>query len=114
LLASTRQGLKHKNPHVQRLAAEALGRHSDDKAFVLLVDLINQVPEYDTHLRYTAQLALKNHLQAPAIMQQAVAGKWSTSAANTIAVVAADVLGEQLLPFYASTCKPSRYPRPDN
>jgi putative heme-binding domain-containing protein len=56
-----------------------------------LVELINQVPEHDTHLRYTAQLALMNHLQVPAIMDQAVAGNWSVPAANTIAVVAADV-----------------------
>jgi putative heme-binding domain-containing protein len=91
LLASTRQALTHKNPQVQRAAAEALGRHPDGKAFAPLVELINQVPEYDTHLRYTAQLALKNHLQVPAIMEQAVAGTWSVPAANTIAVIAADV-----------------------
>ncbi|HEY0055824.1 MAG TPA: PVC-type heme-binding CxxCH protein [Pedobacter sp.] len=91
LLSSTRQALKNKNPHVQRAAAEALGRHPDGKAFTPLVELINEVPEYDTHLRYTAQLALKNHLLLPAVMQQAVAGNWSTQAANIIAVVAADV-----------------------
>jgi putative heme-binding domain-containing protein len=78
---------------VQRAAAEVLGRHPDGKAFAPLVALLDQVPEYDTHLRYTAQLALKNHLQVPAIMQQALAGNWSAPAANTIAVVAADVPG---------------------
>jgi putative heme-binding domain-containing protein len=91
LLANTRQGLKHKNPHVQRAAAETLGQHPEGKSFAALVELINQVPQYDTHLHYTAKLALKNHLKVPAIMQQVVTGNWSAAAANTIAVVAADV-----------------------
>jgi putative heme-binding domain-containing protein len=93
LLAVARQDLKSSNPLVQRAAAEALGRHPDSKAFAPLLELINQIPQYDTHLLYTAKLALQNHLRVPAIMQQAGIGNWSAESANTLALVAADVPG---------------------
>ena len=93
LQASVREGLKHKDPLVQRAAAEALGRHPQGEAFAPLLELTNLVPKYDSHLLYTVQLALKSHLEVPAIMQQAVAGSWSAPTASTIALIAADVPG---------------------
>lgn len=83
--------LDHQNPHVQRAAAEVLGRHPSHKSYSRLVSLVNEVPAYDTHLRYTILLSIKNHFEREDIMQQVVKQNWNSKDAGVIAIVAADV-----------------------
>lgn len=83
--------LDNKNSHVQRAAAGVLSRHPSEKSHRKLVALLSQVPEYDTHLRYTVLLAIQNHLEQDDIMRQVATEKWDEEEAGIIALVASDV-----------------------
>lgn len=85
------RGLSDEDPHVQRASAELLSRHPDQKSYRSLVSLLNQVPAYDTHLRYTLLMSIKNHLQLDAIMKQVVMENWNEHEAGVLALAAADV-----------------------
>jgi hypothetical protein len=83
--------LDNENPHVQRAAAELLGRHPSKKTYAKLVSVVNKVPAFDTHLRYTMLLSIKNHLQQEDIMRQVAMEKWNPADAGVVALIAADV-----------------------
>jgi HEAT repeat protein len=85
------KGLNIKNPHVQRAATEVLGRHPDQKNIQELIALYTQVPDYDTHLRYTLLLGIQNHLKNDDIMRHIASFKWNENEAATIAMVASDL-----------------------
>ncbi len=85
------QGLDNPNPHVQRAAAEVLGRHPNQKNYRKLLTLVSQVPDYDTHLRYTVLLSIKNHLQQQELMRQVATEQWNEKDAGIIAMITADV-----------------------
>ncbi|AHM63031.1 membrane-bound dehydrogenase domain-containing protein [Flammeovirgaceae bacterium 311] len=106
----TLQGLDNQNPHVQRAAAEVLGRHPDQNSYKRLISLEAQVPAYDTHLRYTILLSIRKHLEQDAIMQHAAREKWSEKEAGLLALVASDVqsieAGNFLLQYVKNTEQP--------
>ncbi len=79
------------DPHVQRAAAEMLSRHPDPKSYKALVTLHTKVPSYDSHLAYTALMALSNHLQKKEILQMAINESWNEEEARLIALVASDL-----------------------
>lgn len=104
------QRLEHQNPHVQRVAAELLSRHPSQKSYKPLIALHGQVPDHDTHLRYTVLLAIQNHLQQEDIMRQVVSGKWNEKDAGVIALVASDLqsvhAGKFLLQYLKNYSQP--------
>lgn len=85
------KSLNNANPHVQRAAAELLSRHPNPQSYHPLVTLVSAIPAYDTHLRYTVLMSLKNHLEQKGIMQQVATEKWEEKEADILAKVAADV-----------------------
>jgi putative heme-binding domain-containing protein len=95
--------LSDSDPHVQRAAAELLSRHPNPKSYKALITLHTKVPAYDSHLSYTALMALSNHLQKREILQMAIKGRWNEKEAGLIALVASDLnlpeAGEFLLNF---------------
>jgi putative heme-binding domain-containing protein len=60
--------LKHKNAHVQRAAADALGRHPSADNLRPLLDVRHAVPSADTHLLHVVRMALRDQLRS--------AGNW--------------------------------------
>lgn len=99
------QGLTHADPHVQRAAAEVLGRHQHQQHIGPLLALVAKVPDYDTHLRYTVLLAIKNHLQQESILQQAVTEKWNEKDSAVLALILADVNSARAGTFLLSYLK---------
>ncbi len=53
---------------VRRVAADALGRHPHPRHLDPLFRLLAETPDNDTHLIHTAKLALRDQLQAPAVL----------------------------------------------
>lgn len=102
--------LSDSDPHVQRAAAEMLSRHPNPKSYKALVSLHTKVPSFDSHLRYTALMALSNHLQKKEILQMAVKETWNEEEARLIALVASDLhlqeAGEFLLAHVESYNQP--------
>ncbi|HKB39047.1 MAG TPA: PVC-type heme-binding CxxCH protein, partial [Gemmataceae bacterium] len=63
-LKLVREMLKDSNPHVQRAAAEALGRHPDWKNLEALVGRRPAIPRDDTHLLHALRIATRDVLRA--------------------------------------------------
>ncbi|PSR55469.1 dehydrogenase [Adhaeribacter arboris] len=85
------KSLVNSNPHVQRAAAELLSRHPSPQSYRRLITLVQAIPDYDTHLRYTVLMSLKNHLAQTDIMQRVATEKWNEKEADILAMVTADV-----------------------
>ncbi len=79
------------NPHVKRAAAEFLIRHPHPEAFSGLADLYQRTPEEDTHLRYTAKLALFHQMLEENILELAIDHPWQAEALPLISMALADV-----------------------
>ncbi|QHT69115.1 c-type cytochrome [Rhodocytophaga rosea] len=105
------QSLDDSNPHVQRAAAEVLGRHPSEQNLSKLVSLASKVPAYDTHLRYTVLLSIKNHLQREGIMQQVAREKWDEQSAGIIAMIAADMQSWEAGRYLFTYLKTYNYPK---
>ncbi|MEJ7740875.1 MAG: PVC-type heme-binding CxxCH protein [Chitinophagaceae bacterium] len=83
--------LSHKDPHVQRAAAEVLGFHPSRAAFDPLFSLLKKIPDYDTHLRYTVMLSMRSHMRKDALMRELVTAKFDSSEMPLLAGIAIDV-----------------------
>jgi len=93
--ASQRAGaikaLSDENVHVQRTAAEVLGKALDPDNVPALLSLYSRSSENDTHLRYTVMLALRNNLRNDGIMSQAVTQTWNEDQLSILVKVIRDV-----------------------
>jgi hypothetical protein len=105
------QGLDHQNPHVQRAAAEVLSRHPGKESYRKLIALAGKVPDYDTHLRYTVLLSIKDHLEKEPIMRQVAAGQWNEKEAEVLALVASDLQSETAGSFLFEYLKTHKLPK---
>lgn len=79
------------SPHVQRVAAEVLGNSPDAGNMDALLTLYNQAGEKDTHLKYTALLAIRENIRDNAVMQKVVAHHWNGEQLNILMKVIRDV-----------------------
>lgn len=70
------KGLGNPDPHVRRAAGEVLVKHQQKETLPALVKAAQNSPKNDTHLNYTLMIALRNHLQNPKILEEAVAQHW--------------------------------------
>jgi putative heme-binding domain-containing protein len=80
-------GLQDEDPHAQRAASEALGLHPHAAQCSPLLALLEQTPAGDSHLRHVIRLALRNHLQDPAILSSLEVQTLSSQSADAIASV---------------------------
>jgi putative heme-binding domain-containing protein len=60
-------GLKDASPHVQKAAADALGRHPGAENVRPLLALRHTVPAADTHLLHVVRMALRDQLRSAAV-----------------------------------------------
>ncbi|RYE20763.1 MAG: dehydrogenase, partial [Sphingobacteriales bacterium] len=95
------KALKDANPHVQRAAAEVFANYPDMASLEHILALRKTIPDYDSHLLYTARLAERNILRHGNMMQQAAARKWNDADAANIADVLAGVPNEASGAFMA-------------
>ncbi|WP_114749065.1 PVC-type heme-binding CxxCH protein [Pleomorphovibrio marinus] len=83
--------LDDKNPHVQRAAAALLSRHPHPGGYKKLMELYERTPEYDSHLRYTAKLALFHHLSKEEILEMAVNQSWENKDISLLNLALSDI-----------------------
>jgi len=79
--------LKDTDPLVARNALDALGQHPAAESIRPTLDLLESADKADTHLVYVARIALRNHLEVPAILAALPQSKWSdadTAAVNDV------------------------------
>lgn len=91
--------LSDKDPFIQRTAAEVLSRFSDITHVDPLLTLYVNCPEEDSHLKYTALLAVRNNLRGSGVAEQAVKMKWDEAKKGTIAMAMRDVPSQAAATF---------------
>lgn len=85
------KALTDANVHVQRVAAEVLGKSVDAGNVAPLLALYNKAEEKDSHLKYTVMLALRNNMRNELVMGNAVSQSWSDAQMNVLMNVVKDV-----------------------
>jgi putative heme-binding domain-containing protein len=84
--------LKDTDPNVQRAAVELLMKYPSVQSVEELLTLLTGLqPGFDTHLIYTARLALRNILRREEVLKAITARKWDEQAAGFMAGVMVDV-----------------------
>jgi putative heme-binding domain-containing protein len=92
-------GIEDKNAHVQRAAAEALGRHPLAPVVRPLLELRHKVPAADTHLLHTVRIALRDHLKVDRILAKLQDERWAEQDARALADVALGVPSREASTF---------------
>ncbi|WP_285058248.1 PVC-type heme-binding CxxCH protein [Pedobacter ginsengisoli] len=85
------KALTDANVHVQRVAAEVLGKAVDPDNVGPLLTLYGKADEKDTHLKYTVLLALRNNMRNEGVMRHVVAQNWSDLQMDVLMRVVKDV-----------------------
>lgn len=93
------KALTDTNTHVQRIAAEVLGKSPDAGNMEALLSMYNKAGEKDTHLKYTALLAIRENLRNNKVMQQVVAHQWKEEQLNVLVKVIRDVPSKEAALF---------------
>lgn len=83
--------LSDSDPFIQRTAAEVLSRFPDLAHVKPLLALYNNSPEEDSHLKYTALLAVRNNLRGKGVAKQVNAMNWDAVERGVIARAMRDV-----------------------
>jgi putative heme-binding domain-containing protein len=84
-------GLHDHDPLVQRVAADALGRHPAPENFRPLLALRHAVPPDDTHLVHTVRMALREQLRPDSAWQQLPLSSLNEADARAVADVCTGV-----------------------
>lgn len=85
------KALTDANVHVQRVAAEVLGKSVGAGNVAPLLALYDKADEKDSHLKYTVMLALRNNMRNEVVMGNVVAQSWSDAQMNVLMKVVKDV-----------------------
>jgi putative heme-binding domain-containing protein len=90
-LAIVFEALKSPDPFIRRTAAEILNKHPKAVNLVPLITLYETTPNEDSHLRYTALLAIRNNLKDPRVMWRVPGMKWTDQQLAVLTKVLIDV-----------------------
>ncbi|WP_353127747.1 PVC-type heme-binding CxxCH protein [Parapedobacter pyrenivorans] len=91
--------LADKDPFIQRTASEVLSRFPDIVHVDPLLTLYVDCPAEDSHLKYTALLAVRNNLRGTGVAEQASKMKWDEAKLATIATAMRDVPSQAAATF---------------
>ncbi len=103
-------------PFVQRAAVDALGRQARQDSVLLLLAMLDDAPEADTHLRHTIRIALRNQLRGEgggdAADLAALPPSTTEAHLRTLASISLAVDTEAVGAFLADLLKRYDFPRP--
>lgn len=85
------EALLSSDPFIQRTAAEVLDRFPNTAGVLPLLDLYQHCPAEDSHLKYTALLALRNSLREPDVVRHVVSKVWEKEKRAVLARALRDV-----------------------
>ncbi len=103
-------GLKSKDPHVQRAAAEVLVRHPDASQLQDLLTAAQNVSDSDSHLKYTLMIALRDHLKNETILRGVVDANWQIGQTSILMDAMSDVPSPLASEFLFNNLKEHEYP----
>jgi putative heme-binding domain-containing protein len=83
--------LKLKDPFIQRTAAEILNKNPRATNLASLMALYQETPKEDSHLRYTALLAIRNNLKDRSVMWRVPGLKWDDTQLELLTKALVDV-----------------------
>jgi putative heme-binding domain-containing protein len=78
-------GLNDKDPFIQRTAAEVLNRFPKTSNIKPLLELYKKTDTADSHLRYTALLAIRNNFRVKTILPAIIGAAWGEEDLKVIA-----------------------------
>lgn len=104
--------VKDQDPHVARAAIENLVKYPSIQSLEALLSARMEIPDYDSHLMYTARICTKDLLLNTDLMKQVFAKDWKSQDAANIADVLVDVPSPESAMFLAQHF--SKYPLPSN
>lgn len=104
--------IKDKDPHVARAAIENLVKYPNIHSLEAVLSARTEIPDFDTHLNYTARLCTKDLLLNKDLMKQVLAKDWKQQDAANIADVLVAVPSAESALFLAHHI--SKYPIPGN
>lgn len=85
------KALKDENPHVKRAAVETITRFSEIQTIKEALAVIFDTGTEDTHIIYTARLAIRNMLRDSDLMQKALTTNWNKEEAEVLAGILLEV-----------------------
>ncbi|GAA4305298.1 PVC-type heme-binding CxxCH protein [Compostibacter hankyongensis] len=91
--------LNDKNPQVQRIAAEVLGRFPKPGNMTPLMNMYTGTSDEDMHLKYTILLSIREHLKNTAVMQDVAHRKWDDTQLGILMKVMPDVPSKEAASF---------------
>ena len=91
--------LSDNDPFIQRTAAEVLSRFPDVAHVDPLLTLYVGCPEEDSHLKYTALLAIRNNLRGEKVAEQVIRKQWDETKMETLAIAMRDVPSQAAATF---------------
>lgn len=93
------KALRDTNIHVQRVAAEVLSKYPKMAVVKALVALYTGAVEQDSHLKYTALLAIRENLKNAEVMKSVNAQNWEEEQLKVLIKVIRDVPSEKAALF---------------
>ena len=93
------EALSGKDAFVQRIAAEVLTRFSGSDNLKPLMTLYQQTPEEDSHLKYTALLAIRTNLAAKGVIRQVATMQWNEQQQALLVKAALDISSPEVAVF---------------
>lgn len=85
------QSLTDDSPFIQRVAAEVATKFPKFEHIEPLLRLYQTTPQEDTHLKYTALLAIRYQLREEQVLHKALAQKWSPEVLAIVAHASLDI-----------------------
>lgn len=83
--------LTNSNPHVQRIAAELLGKLPNTGNIQYVVDANVKATDGDTHLKYTTLISTRNQMRNAAVMHEVAGRSWNDAQMKVLAKAVLDV-----------------------
>jgi hypothetical protein len=97
--------LKSKDAFVQRVAAEVLTRFPSLMNIKPLMTLYQQTSDEDSHLKYTALLALRTNLAAKGMIQKVAAAQWNEEQQKILVKASLDIPSAEVALFVLNYLK---------
>lgn len=96
------------DPNIRRVAATLLGSFPDVSGLESLITLYDKTDVEDSHLRYTALLAIRNSLRDKNVMKQVAARNWTNGQTAILARTMLDVSSPESANFILSQLESNR------
>lgn len=116
LLSSAVNALADGDPHVKRAAVEVISKYPDTSSLRTLLEVRDNIPEYESHLLYTTRLALREMLKNDSLLKMTSGLSWSEKQAGYIADVLIGVQSQSAGDFlvkYVNQFTPSEAAAPN-